>query len=81
MDLVLTEGFKRENKPKIELYRKTNEKEYLLCSEDELFAIVSDDPLPIETNKPVFKFNDISILTEYMLNSPLNGENQERKWV
>lgn len=66
MDLVLTEGFKRENKPKIELYRKENAKDYLLCNEEELVAIITDDEPPITTNKPIFGFQDIYLIADFL---------------
>ncbi|MDK2822924.1 MAG: molybdopterin-guanine dinucleotide biosynthesis adapter protein [Clostridia bacterium] len=66
MDLVLTEGFKRENKPKIELYRKDNAKDYILCNEDELIAFVTDDIPPKEIAKPIFGFEEISKIADFL---------------
>ena len=66
MDLVLTEGFKRENKPKLELYRKDNEKNYILCNEDELAALITDDEPPVEINKPIFGFQDINRIADFL---------------
>ncbi|MEA1961194.1 MAG: molybdopterin-guanine dinucleotide biosynthesis protein B [Bacillota bacterium] len=43
VDLILTEGFKRSNKPRIEVFRSAAHKE-LLCSPNELLAIASDIP-------------------------------------
>jgi molybdopterin-guanine dinucleotide biosynthesis protein B len=65
MDLVLTEGFKSADKPKIEIYRKEN-RDYLLCSEEELLAVVSDDEPPIEMSKPVFGFQDIFEIVDFL---------------
>ncbi|MFZ5945512.1 MAG: molybdopterin-guanine dinucleotide biosynthesis protein B [Bacillota bacterium] len=66
MDLVLTEGFKRENKPKIELYRAENAKDYILCSEEELVALVTDDIPPVSTSKPVFRFGEITQIADFI---------------
>jgi len=66
MDLVLTEGFKRENKPKLELYRQENAKDYLLCNEDELAALITDDEPPMKINKPIFRFQDIKKIADFL---------------
>ncbi|MGI6227238.1 MAG: molybdopterin-guanine dinucleotide biosynthesis protein B [Peptococcales bacterium] len=66
MDLVLTEGFKRENKPKLELYRAENAKDYLLCTEEELVALITDDEPPRQTNKPVFGFGEIIKIADFL---------------
>jgi len=44
MDLVLIEGFKRGDYPKVELHRAAVNSE-LLCTRDELLALVTDEPL------------------------------------
>lgn len=41
VDLILTEGYKRGDKPKIEISR-SDVSRVLLCSEDELVAVVTD---------------------------------------
>jgi len=66
MDLVLTEGFKRENKPKLELYRQDNDKNYILCNEAELAALITDDIPPVEINKPIFGFQDITKIADFL---------------
>lgn len=45
VDIILAEGYKRSDKPKIEISRSELGSE-LLCSEDELMAIVSDRQFP-----------------------------------
>lgn len=57
VDIVLTEGYKSGDKPKIEVYRSEVHKERL-CSPDELLAIVSDvvwDDLDV----PQYQLDDI----------------------
>lgn len=66
MDLVLTEGFKRENKPKIELYREDNAKDYILCNEEELVALVTDDTPPVTTAKPIFRMEQIAQIADFL---------------
>ncbi len=64
VDLVLTEGFKSGNKPKIEVFRPAAHRE-LLCREDEqLVAIVTDTA--IETAVPVFGLDDVGGLADFI---------------
>jgi len=55
MDIILTEGYKGAAKPKIEVLRSERSTE-LLCSPDELVAIVSDLRFPV--NVPQFDLDD-----------------------
>jgi molybdopterin-guanine dinucleotide biosynthesis adapter protein len=57
MDIILTEGFKRSDKPKIEISRTAHSSE-LLCTSDELIALVSDAQWDIGV--PVFGLDDAS---------------------
>lgn len=59
-DLILTEGFKHYNAPKIEVYRKNIGP--LLTGLTELFAIVSDEPLDSEIRQ--FSPDDVSGLAD-----------------
>ncbi|MCG0277773.1 MAG: molybdopterin-guanine dinucleotide biosynthesis protein B [Thermanaeromonas sp.] len=61
VDLIITEGYKRGNKPKIEVHRKAVGKE-LLCTEEELLAVVTDEPLPL--NVPLFGLDDVAGLAD-----------------
>lgn len=55
MDIILTEGYKRSAKPKIEINRMAHSSE-LLCTPDELIALVSDADWKIDA--PVFDLDD-----------------------
>jgi molybdopterin-guanine dinucleotide biosynthesis protein B len=55
MDIILTEGYKRSAKPKIEIYRKAHSTE-LLCNPDELIALVSDADWNLDV--PIFDLDD-----------------------
>lgn len=57
VELVLTEGFKRSNKPKIEVFR-SGVHEGLVCGAEELLAIASD----VEWNMgvPCYDINDVA---------------------
>jgi molybdopterin-guanine dinucleotide biosynthesis protein len=45
VDLFITEGFKNQAAPKIEISRRERSTS-LICAEDELLGIVSDQPFP-----------------------------------
>ena len=55
VDIILTEGYKRGDKPKIEVSRREKGSE-LLCTEDELVAIAADQPF--DMNVPQFGLDD-----------------------
>ena len=56
VDIVLTEGYKSSNKPKIEVSRRAIANGELLCTDDELLAVVSDHPHDIKV--PQFDLDD-----------------------
>ena len=56
VDLVLTEGYKSGNKEKIEVSRRAITGGELLCTEDELIAVVSDHPHDVRV--PQFDLED-----------------------
>jgi len=64
MDLVLAEGFKRENNPKIEVFRSEGCAEPLRIN-DNLIAFVTDSD--INLSAPKFGLNDIEKLTEMVI--------------
>jgi len=56
VDLILTEGYKRGDKPKIEVFRSELSDELLCCADDRLVAIASD--VKLERGVPCFDLND-----------------------
>jgi molybdopterin-guanine dinucleotide biosynthesis protein B len=62
VDIILTEGYKRENKPKIEIFRSQVHDEPLCKSDDSLVALVSDTPLDLGV--PRFELDDIKGLAD-----------------
>ncbi len=66
VDLILVEGFKRENFPKIEVYRAANGKPLLHGEDDSIVAIASDTPLP-DVAVPVINLNDIEAVADAVL--------------
>lgn len=55
VDIIITEGYKREKKPKIEVFRKEFNQE-LISRQDELMAVASD--IPFDLKVPCYHFDD-----------------------
>ena len=65
MDLLIAEGFKRDNAPKIEVFRAERH-QYPACMEDDtLIAMVSDTPLDVSI--PQFATADIMAISEFIV--------------
>jgi len=56
VDLIITEGYKRGDKPKIEVFRKARGEKELLCQSEELIAIAAD--MQFDIGVPVFSLDD-----------------------
>ncbi|MEW5722949.1 MAG: molybdopterin-guanine dinucleotide biosynthesis protein B [Thermodesulfobacteriota bacterium] len=63
-DLVLTEGYKRERKPKIEVYRSEAHPEPLCRGDENLIALVSDEDLDLGV--PRFGLEDAAGLARFL---------------
>lgn len=75
VDLLLTEGYKREKAPKIEVHRREMGSE-LLCSPEELVALVTDEELPMPV--PQFGWDEagaVARLIEEKVLRPKDGYN------
>jgi len=64
MDIVITEGYKRENKPKIEVFRSAAHKEPLCLGNNDLIALVTDTD--VDLNVPRFGLEDIQKLADFI---------------
>jgi len=64
LDLVITEGYKNESRPKIEVVRAARNPEPLLASDPNLVAVVTDAPLDLAV--PVFGLEDITALADFI---------------
>lgn len=62
MDLIITEGYKRENKPKIEIYRSARHKEPFCLNDDNLIALVTD--ADIDVKAPKFGWDEIEKIAD-----------------
>ena len=65
VDLVITEGFKRENKPQIEVFRKAQHKTPLSTTNQNLIAMVTDSNFNLSV--PVFGLDDIGELADMII--------------
>ena len=72
-DLILTEGFKQGNNPKIEVHRKEQGKE-LLCLPQQLLAVVTDEPLDVDV--PQFSADEVPGLAD-LIEGRLQAEGRE----
>ena len=74
VDIVLTEGFKKNSLPKIEVHRRERS-ENLLCrgevNDPTLMAVASDEALDLDV--PVFDIDDIKGLCDFIENRFLKG--------
>lgn len=64
VDIVFTEGFKQENKPKIEVYRKDSDQPPIGARPD-VIAVVSDTRL--YDNTPHFGLDDEVLLADFLV--------------
>lgn len=65
-DLILTEGFKSSNYPKIEVQR-SEQGEELLTDPQQLLAVVTDEPLDV--NVPQFSRDDVAGIADLIENT------------
>jgi molybdopterin-guanine dinucleotide biosynthesis protein MobB len=64
VDLLITEGYKRENKPKIEVLRAAVGAELLCRHDPELIAVATDAILDVHV--PVFRLDDPAAIAEFL---------------
>jgi len=64
LDIVITEGFKKENKPKIEVFRAEMHKSLLFNGTSDFIAIVTD--ADIRPGIPVFGLDEIKELVDFI---------------
>ena len=64
LDLIITEGYKKEDKPKIEVVRAARHADALLKNDKHLVAVVSDVELKLDV--PVFDLEDVDRLADFI---------------
>lgn len=65
VDLLITEGFKRDKAPKIEIFRAERHRHPACLNDDTLVAMVSDTPMGVEV--PQFATADIEAIAEFIV--------------
>jgi molybdopterin-guanine dinucleotide biosynthesis protein B len=64
MDLIITEGFKRVAKPKIEIFRSVAHKQPFCLNDENLIAFVTDTDFNV--NVPTFGLEDILQIADFI---------------
>lgn len=72
LDLILVEGFKLEEIPKIELHRPSLGKPLIYNSDESVIAIASDAPLSEKTDLPILDLNNYESIVDYIINNICN---------
>jgi molybdopterin-guanine dinucleotide biosynthesis adapter protein len=67
VDIILTEGYKQGNKPKLEIFRNDIHEEPLCKNDDHLIALISDTS--IDLGVPQFSLDDIDGLADFLVSS------------
>jgi len=65
VDIIITEGYKRETHPKIEVFRSEMRRD-LLCDGDDNLVAVAGDPPRVPDGVPLFNLNDPSGLCDFI---------------
>ena len=66
-DIVLVEGFKKENFPKIELYRKEIGKDLLFFNDKNIIAFATDSNMDIDGNIEKLDINEPQQIVDYII--------------
>jgi molybdopterin-guanine dinucleotide biosynthesis protein B len=74
VDLILSEGYKKDVQPKIEIFRKEKHKELLCTKEDNLIAIVSDKKFRVGVS--CFSLDDIRGVADFIEKKYLQSERE-----
>lgn len=64
VDLVLVEGFKREDHPKIEAYRTSAGNPLIASGDSSIRAVASD--IPLDLDRPVFDLDDTRAIADFI---------------
>jgi len=77
LDLVIVEGFKHENFPKIELHRPSLGRP-LLCSQDRnIIALASDAPVDAAPDIAQLDLNDANTIADFIISNMNTGNDDE----
>jgi len=76
VDIILTEGYKRNNKKKIEVHRKEMNQELLCNKNDNVLAIATDEEL--DSDFPQYNINDSKGLVNLIELELINKKNHQK---
>ncbi len=76
VDLILSEGFKKDVHPKIEIFRTEKHRELLCTKEDHLVAIVSDKEFHVGVS--CFFLDDVKGVADFIENKFLKKKEEEK---
>lgn len=65
VDLILIEGYKRDNHPKVEAYRAETGNALIAPDDPTIRAVASDTPLDLD--RPVFGLDDTAAIADFIL--------------
>ena len=65
VDLVLIEGWKRDDHPKVEAWRAETANPLIAPNDPTIHAVASDTPLKLD--RPVFDLNDTAAIADFIL--------------
>ncbi|MBM2322909.1 MULTISPECIES: molybdopterin-guanine dinucleotide biosynthesis protein B [Marivita] len=65
VDLVLVEGYKRDQHPKVEAFRAETGNDLIAPGDPTIRAVASDTPLDLD--RPVFDLNDTTEIADFIL--------------
>ena len=66
MDIVITEGYRQADKPKIEVFRKAAHKRPYNRSSQDLIAFVTDSEDDLNVNVPIFGLEEIEKIVDFL---------------
>lgn len=66
VDVLLIEGFKNHDHPKIQVYRGRENEELLIGKKNNIVAIATDDPTVKGLSVPVLDLNDVQQIAEFI---------------
>lgn len=73
LDLILVEGFKQEQFPKIELRRAGLKRPLLYPNDDNIIAVATDAPETLNTDLPVLDLNRPEMIADFVITHVLDG--------
>jgi len=74
IDLILVEGFRHERFPKLEVHRPALGRDLLCLQDDSVIALASDAPLTLPRAMPHFALDDLSAITQFVLQRARHGD-------